>query len=176
MKTPEEVFNILKEKFGDAVVELAASQPVDPYIVVNPKEVDKICQYLFDNEELSFNNLMNLSGVDDSNGKVIAGQNGDKTIEGGTLSVYYHIESTKHKHKIVIKASTPRENPEVNSVESIWRHADWHEREAYDLVGIIFLNHPNLTRILMPYDWDAGHPLRKDYKNPEFYHGMKVPY
>jgi NADH-quinone oxidoreductase subunit C len=176
MKTPEEVFNILKEKFGDAVVEFAASQPVDPYIVVNPKEVDKICQYLFDDEELSFNNLMNLSGVDDANGKAIAGQNGDKTIEGGTLSVYYHIESTKHKHKIVIKATAPRENPEVNSVESIWRHADWHEREAYDLVGIIFLNHPNLTRILMPYDWDAGYPLRKDYKNPEFYHGMKVPY
>jgi len=176
MKNPEEIFNILKEKFGDAIIEFASSQPVDSFITVKPNEIDKICRFLFDNEELLFDSLMNLSGVDDANGKKAAGQNGDNIIEGGTLSVYYHLESTKFKHKLVLKTSTPRENPEVNSVESIWRHADWHEREAYDLFGIIFLNHPDLRRILMPYDWEAGHPLRKDYKNPEFYHGMKVPY
>ncbi len=176
MKTPEEIFNILKEKFGDTKIELVSSQPVESFITVNPQEIDKVCRFLFDNDELSFDSLMNLSGVDDANGKKTTDQNGDNIIEGGTLSVYYHIESTKHRHKLVLKASAQRENPEIKSVESIWRHADWHEREAYDLVGIIFLNHPNLTRILMPYDWEAGHPLRKDYKNPEFYHGMKVPY
>ena len=176
MKNPEEIFNILKEKFGDAIIEFASSQPVDPFITVKPNEIDKICRFLFYNDELLFDSLMNLSGVDDANGKKAAGQNGDNIIEGGTLSVYYHLESTKFKHKLVLKTSAPRENPEVNSVESIWRHADWHEREAYDLFGIIFLNHPDLRRILMPYDWEAGHPLRKDYKNPEFYHGMKVPY
>ena len=176
MKSQEEIFNILKEKFGDSVNELVASQPVESFITINPLEIDKVCRFLFDNEELSFDNLMNLSGVDDANGKKAANQSGDNIIEGGTLSVYYHLESTKHRHKLVLKSSTPREKPEINSVESIWRHADWHEREAYDLLGLIFLNHPNLTRILMPYDWEAGHPLRKDYKNPEFYHGMKVPY
>ncbi len=176
MKNPDEIFNILKEKFGDSVIELVSSQPVEPFITIKPNEIDKICRFLFENEELLFDSLMNLSGVDDANGKKVADQNGDNIIEGGTLSVYYHLESTKIKHKLVLKTSTPRENPEVNSVESIWRHADWHEREAYDLFGIIFLNHPDLRRILMPYDWEAGHPLRKDYKNPEFYHGMKVPY
>ena len=176
MKTPEEVYNILKEKFGDDIIEFAASQPIEPFIVVNPKQIDKICRYLFDDEELSFNSLMNLSGVDDSNGKKSKDENGNDIIEGATLSVYYHLESTKHRHKLVLKASAPTENPEINSVESIWRHADWHEREAYDLLGIIFLNHPDLRRILMPYDWDAGYPLRKDYKDPEFYQGMKVPY
>jgi NADH-quinone oxidoreductase subunit C len=92
------------------------------------------------------------------------------------ISVYYHLESTSLKHKVILKVSTGREKPEIPSVVEIWKGADWHEREAYDLFGIIFLNHPDLRRILMPYDWEYGYPLRKDYENPEFYLGMKVPY
>ena len=103
-------------------------------------------------------------------------EDGSVSIVGGTLSVVYHLESIELKHKIVLKVLLQRENPDVQSVSCVWRCADWHEREAYDLIGINFLNHPDLRRILMPYDWEAGYPLRKDYKNPEFYHGMKVPY
>ena len=88
MKSQEEIFNILKEKFGDSVNELVASQPVESFITINPLEIDKVCRFLFDNEELSFDNLMNLSGVDDANGKKAANQSGDNIIEGGTLSVY----------------------------------------------------------------------------------------
>ena len=120
--------------------------------------------------------LMNLSGVDDANGAKEKDEKGLETIKGGTLSVYYHLESTKLKHKLTLKASTDREKPEVVTVTEVWKGADWHEREAYDMYGIIFLNHPDLRRILMPYDWEFGYPLRKDYKNPEFYQGMKVPY
>ncbi|MDP4115045.1 MAG: NADH-quinone oxidoreductase subunit C [Bacteroidota bacterium] len=170
MKT-EEIFQNLKDKFGDSVIELNTSM-IEPYILVNPLEVDKISLYLRDNELLQFNNLMVLSGVDDANGK----KNADDIIEGGTLSVYYHLESTILNHIVVLKVSTPRENPEVASVEPIWKSSDWHEREAYDMFGIIFLNHPDLRRILMPYDWEGGYPLRKDYKSPEFYQGMKVNY
>jgi NADH-quinone oxidoreductase subunit C len=83
----------------------------------------------------------------------------------------------KLNHKVNLKVSVPIEKPEVESVESIWKCADWHEREAYDMFGLIFLNHPNLIRILMPYDWEEGsYPLRKDFKTPEFYNGMKIPY
>ena len=176
MKSAEEIFNLLKSNFQDAVVELKTNVPVDHFIVINPVEIDKICTFLADNPELKFDSLMNLSGVDDANGEKVKDENGLDVIKGGTLSVWYHLESTSLKHKIVLKVSTDRENPEVSSVTEIWNGANWHEREAFDLYGIKFLNHPDLRRILMPYDWEAGYPLRKDYQNPEFYQGMKVPY
>lgn len=175
MKNIEEIFNLLKIKFGDSVIENVAL-PLDPYISINPMEIDKVCKYLKNENELQFDSLMNLSGVDDANGETKNDENGASVITGGTLSVYYHLESTVLKHKITLRVAAPRENPEATSVAELWKCADWHEREAFDLLGIKFLNHPDLRRILMPYDWEAGYPLRKDYKNPEFYQGMKVPY
>jgi NADH-quinone oxidoreductase subunit C len=176
MKTAEEIFNLLNEKFGESVIELKADVPVEHFIIVDPLSVDKICLFLRDENELQFDSLMNLSGVDDANGEKVKDEQGLETISGGTLSVFYHLESTQLKHKLTIKTSTGREKPEVVTVTEVWKSADWHEREAYDMYGIIFLNHPDLRRILMPYDWEYGYPLRKDYKNPEFYQGMKVPY
>lgn len=176
MKSAEEIFNLLKDKFGNSIIELKSDKPVVPFMVVNPLEIDKICLFLRDEKDLLFDSLMNLSGVDDANGEKVKDEKGLETINGGTLSVYYHLESTSLKHKLTLKASTNREKPEVVTVTESWKSADWHEREAYDMYGIIFLNHPDLRRILMPYDWEHGYPLRKDYKNPEFYQGMKVPY
>ena len=176
MKNAEEIFRILKDKFGETVLELVSDKPAESFINIAPFEIDKICLFLRDEKGLEFNSLMNLSGVDDANGEKVKDENNYDIIKGGTLSVYYHLESTHLKHKLTLKVSTDRENPEVASVEEIWRTADWHEREAYDMYGIKFLNHHNLIRILMPYDWEAGYPLRKDYQNPEFYKGMKVPY
>jgi NADH-quinone oxidoreductase subunit C len=162
MKNAEEIFQILNNKFQDSVIELKTDQPTEPVINVNALEIDKVCSFLRSEDELKFDALMNLSGVDE--------------IKENLLSVYYHIESTSLKHKVTLKVTTNRENPEVSSVVEVWQGANWHEREAYDMFGIKFLNHPDLRRILMPYDWEAGYPLRKDYENPEFYQGMKVPY
>ncbi len=162
MKKPEEILQILKENFPESNLELKTDQPTEAILIASPLEIDKLSLFLRDSSEFQFDSLMNLSGVDE--------------IKANLLSVYYHLESTKLKHKITLKVSTDRNKPEVSSVTEIWKGADWHEREAYDLFGIIFLNHPDLRRILMPYDWDAGYPLRKDYENPEFYQGMKVPY
>lgn len=176
MKTKEEIYDILKKKFPDAVLEFQNELPVEPFIIVDPLKIDKVCLFLRDNENLKFESLMSLSGVDDYNGEKVQDDDENEIIQGGTLSIYYHLYSISLNHKITLKVSTERENPEVVSVESIWRTADWHEREVFDLFGIKFLMHPDLRRILMPEDWDAGYPLRKDYKNPEYYHGMKVPY
>lgn len=162
MKNAEEIYQILKNKFQDSILEFKTDQPTEPVIIIQAMETDKVCNFLSSEKELQFNSLVNLSGVDE--------------IKENKLSVYYHLESTNLRHKILLKVSTSRENPEVPSVVEIWQGANWHEREAYDMFGIIFINHPDLRRILMPYDWDAGYPLRKDYENPEFYHGMKVPY
>ena len=63
---------------------------------------------------------------------------------------------------------------EVPSVESLWKTADWHEREAYDMMGIKFSGHPDMKRILLPHDWE-GHPLKKDYEVADYYHGMYIP-
>lgn len=175
MKTREEIFNVLKQEFPEDVFEIL-NQPMEPIIMVDPKAIHKVSFYLRDTEGLKFDCLMVLSGVDDANGEKTTGEDGSVTINGGTLSVYYHLESLELGQKVTLKVATPRDNPEVESVESVWKCADWHEREAYDMFGIKFLHHPDLRRILMPYDWDAGYPLRKDYKNPEFYQGMKIPY
>jgi len=176
MKNPQEIFEILSAQFPDANIQIDASLPIEPIISVNPLKINVVSKFLAENNEMLFDSLMNLSGVDDANGTKTKDEDGNDVINGGTLSVYYHLHAAKLNHKITLKVSAPRENPEVESVENIWKTANWHEREAFDMLGIKFLNHPDLRRILMPYDWEAGYPLRKDYKNPEFYQGMKVTY
>ena len=175
MKNPEEIFEILKTEFPDSVLEIDTELPTEPLVLIDPLKINEVSLFLRDNDELRFDSLMNLSGVDDANGEKVTEEDGTTTINGGTFSVYYHLDSTILKHKITLKVSTEKDNPEVESVDEIWKASTWHEREAYDMYGIIFLNHPDLRRILLPDDWD-GYPLRKDYENPEFYDGMKIPY
>jgi NADH-quinone oxidoreductase subunit C len=91
------------------------------------------------------------------------------------LSVVYLLHSMTHLHKIALRVDVPRATPVVPTVEGVWITAQWHEREAYDLMGIVFDGNRDLRRILLPDDWE-GHPLRKDYQVQEFYRGMKVPY
>ena len=128
MKNTQEIFNVLKDKYPDSVPELISSPPFDSIITISPLQIAEVCLFLRDNEELKFDSLLCLSGVDDANGKTTKDENGDIKIEGGTLSVFYHLESTKFRHKVTLKASTSREKPEIASVALIWRHADWHER------------------------------------------------
>ncbi|MFM2564189.1 NADH-quinone oxidoreductase subunit C [Bacillus sp. GX] len=79
------------------------------------------------------------------------------------MEVYVHLFSYGKKQSVAVKVKLNREAPQVESVTALWKGADWPEREAYDLLGIVFKGHPNLSRILMPDDW-IGHPLRKDYE------------
>lgn len=81
------------------------------------------------------------------------------------LTMVYHLRSTGHRHELVVKCNLDRENPEVESVASIWRTAEFHEREVFELFGVKFLNHPDLRKLILPDEWE-GYPLRKDYEDP----------
>jgi NADH-quinone oxidoreductase subunit C len=157
---PQEILDTLKGKFGDAIVDAKLDGVHDPWIKIAPDRIRDVALVLRDDEKMQFDTLMLLSGVD---------------YTGGKLGVTYHCHSMKLNHKITLKVEVTAEKPNVQSVESVWKTANWHEREAFDMIGIIFDGHPDLRRILMPDDWE-GHPLRKDYTVPEFYQGMKVPY
>lgn len=97
-----------------------------------------------------FNMLVDLCGCDRS------------PEEDPRFEVNYHVFSTKHHNRLRLKVLLTEDDPKVNSVVSVWKTANWHERETYDLVGVIFEDHPDLRRILLPSDFD-GHALRKDY-------------
>lgn len=84
---------------------------------------------------------------------------------GPELELVYRVRSREMRVGIIVKARVGREEPRIASVVEIWPGADWHEREVYDLFGIVFEGHPDLRRILLPDDW-IGHPLRKDYEDP----------
>ena len=80
------------------------------------------------------------------------------------FTIVYHLDSTIHRHTIVVKSKLDRNNPETETVSDIWRTAEFHEREAYDLFGVVFKNHPDLRRLFLTDDW-VGWPLRKDYED-----------
>jgi len=77
------------------------------------------------------------------------------------LEVVYHLHSIERNQRLRLKCRLPGADPVIDSVTSVWRSANWYERETFDLFGVKFLNHPNLTRIMLPENWE-GHPLRKD--------------
>lgn len=174
--TPQEIFNVLTEKFGsEAVVELN-SEAKDPWIEVAKDSLVEICQYLKTDDALKFEMLCDLTGVDylETDPKLAK-----KFPFEPHLEVVYHMLSVVHKHSLKLKVKLPRwqddkegQLPEVPSVSQVWGIADWHEREAFDLIGIEFTGHPNLVRILCPDDW-VGHALRKDYEFPLEYHGVR---
>lgn len=163
----EEIKNKLISKFGESLIIEENNVGLQPSITIDKNVLIEVCKYLRDTEELYFDYLSCLSGV-------------DYAIDKNYLTVVYHLCSIPYQHQLTIKVNTnfDRENNIVDpipSVNEIWRSADWHEREAYDFYGIPFANHPDLRRILCPDDWE-GFPLRKDYVAAEYYNGLKIKF
>ena len=82
------------------------------------------------------------------------------------LTMVYHLSSTKYRHNIVIRSKLDRDNPEMETVSHIWRTADFHEREVYEMFGVNFLNHPDLRLLILPDGWEGKNPMRKDFEDP----------
>jgi NADH-quinone oxidoreductase subunit C len=82
------------------------------------------------------------------------------------LTMVYHLSSTKHRHNIVVKSKLDRNKPEIETVCQIWRTANFHEREVYEMFGVNFLNHPDLRLLILPDGWEGKNPMRKDFEDP----------
>ena len=91
--------------------------------------------------------------------------------ERGQIHVAYHLWSYTRRHRAVVKVLLPREDPVMRTLSGVWPVAIWQERECFDLLGVRFVGHPDLRRILLPDDW-VGHPLRKDFVEATHYHGI----
>jgi len=140
----EEVERRLKERFPSEFKSLEIKKN---FIIgrIEGKDAFPICEYLKGN--CAFEHISCISAVD----------------KESNYEVVYHIGSYSNGFMLQLSAEVPKDNPKIKSVSSLWYGANYHEREAYDLMGIIFEGHPNLKRILLPEDFE-GHPLRKDFK------------
>lgn len=173
--TAAEIVAVLEQNLGGKI-KSKNLDAIDPFVVVEPDHLLEVCRFLRNDDRLRFDLLHNISGVDylEPDAKKAPKAGFDPHCE-----VVYHLQSFMHRHRLAVKVMLPRwkddkpgQLPEVPSVTGLWNSADWHEREVYDLSGILFTGHPELTRILLAEDW-VGHPLRKDYEFPLEYHGTR---
>ncbi len=144
----------VREAFPDAAVD-ADAEARDPYVQVVPRAVPEVLKFLRDGADLRYDFLMAVTGVD------LLG-----LADPPVFRVLYHLYSYTHRHTLVVRADVPRDQPVLPSVASLYPTATWHEREAWDLLGIRFEGHPDPRRILLPEEWQ-GHPLRKDWVEGE---------
>src|ERR1700733_10194800 len=161
----DEIKQFLIEKFGTDVVAGEETGGLQPALLIAPGHIAKACLELRDNPKTYFDFLSCLTGV-------------DYGVEAGKFGVVYHLASIPYQTQLVLKISKENSRdehqlPSFPTVSTVYRTADWHEREAYDMVGIFFEGHPDLRRLLLPDDWE-GYPLRKDYEEAEFYKGIKI--
>ena len=151
-----EILERLNSLFPTAGLTLDTSKP-EPLILVSPLCLAAVASAIRDDSSLAFDSLMCLSGVEAAD----------------SYQAVYHLYSRRHGHKCALRCAAPKDHPVIPTVSHFWRTADWHEREASDMFGIVFEGHPDPRRILCPDDWE-GYPLRKDYKPQETWHDISL--
>jgi NADH-quinone oxidoreductase subunit C len=146
---PHPSVDALRERFGDAVLRHELVSGDEHIVYVLPDRSLEILQFLKDEPGHRYDFLQDLTAVDYGGGRM--------------LQVVYQLWSVENKLNLRVKAELPLDGLEIKSVYYLWRAADWLEREVYDMFGVVFDGHPDLRRILMPYNYAEGHPLRKDF-------------
>ena len=144
----ELLINKLKEKFQDFIEEII-DYSNELTFVISKKKILDVCYFLKNNEDLKFDYLVDICGV-------------DRFKKENRFEVVYNIWSEKLKYRIRLRVKVDEKDLQLDSVTTIWKSADWYERETYDMFGIVFLNHPDLRRIYMPEEFEYF-PLRKDF-------------
>jgi len=161
----EDIKLLLVEKFGPGVILGEETTGLQPALLIDAESIADVCLELRDNPGTYFDFLSCITGV-------------DYGVEAKRFGVVYHLASIPYQTQLTLKISKENDRDEDNlpgfpSITSVYRAADWHEREQFDMLGIYFDGHPDLRRLLLPDDWE-GYPLRKDYKTAEYYKGIKI--
>jgi NADH-quinone oxidoreductase subunit C len=138
----------LQEGFGEGIQAVEEFRG-EKQVRVDPSSITAVCNFLYDDPELSFNLLIALTCI-------------DYWPREPRFTLAYQLYSQKNNTILGLRALLPGSQAKISTVESVYPNANWHEREVYDMFGITFEGHSDLRRILMPQDWE-GHPLRKDY-------------
>ncbi|HWP58793.1 MAG TPA: NADH-quinone oxidoreductase subunit C [Candidatus Acidoferrales bacterium] len=154
----KEIYDKLDRRFPGKVSDFRGDV-LEPYFSVEPAAIVEVCGYLRDEPDLKFEVLSDLTALD--------------LPKEDRIQVVYHLYSYTHRHQAVLKVNLPRAASRVSTVESVWKAANWFEREVFDLFGVVFEGHSDLRRILLPEDW-VGFPLRKDYVEQEEYDGIST--
>src|SRR5260370_24774694 len=156
---PKEMFDVLGAEFGPEVIFDFHADPnkdKDPWFQVKPYEIETVAEFLKTDPRFSIDTLECLTGVD--------------YPEQNHIVVVYHLYSYALRHRVVLKAFLPREDPSIPTLVNVWSVANWQERECYDLLGVLFEGHPDLRRVLLP-PASEGYPLLEDFSQQDDYHG-----
>lgn len=144
----EKIIERLQRSVGDSILSSGEFRG-DLTVVVKRDDIVKVCTFLKNDGVLAFDMVIDLCGV-------------DLYTPGERYEVVYNLYSTRNKNYVRLKVRIDEQHPEVSTVTGVWSGADWHERETFDMYGIIFTGHPDLRRMYMPEEF-AYHPLRKDF-------------
>jgi NADH-quinone oxidoreductase subunit C len=146
---PHPSIEALRGRFGEAILRHEVAAGDEHIAFIPPEQILEILGWLKDDPSQRYDYLADLTAIDYGHGMF--------------LQVVYQLWSIEHKRQLRVKTELPMDQLEIDSVYYLWRAADWLEREVFDMFGIVFRNHPDLRRILMPYNYAEGHPLRKDF-------------
>lgn len=178
-KDNQQLLNQLNERFAGVLTSAVLSDSDEVTIVVPAKDILSVCKTLRDDDKFSFEQVVDICGVDYiaygdtewstesvtqtgfSRGRV-SGKNNRHLWDQPRFAVVYHLLSYKHNWRLRVRSFVEESFPRIDSVVSVWKCANWFEREAFDLFGIIFEGHPDLRRLLTDYGF-IGHPFRKDF-------------
>lgn len=144
----DKILETIKSNFPQDIEEAKVLRPKRISVTVRCDKILEVARFL--KEKLNFDYLLSVSAVD--------------YIKENRFQIIYYVLSSKGKLVLMLRTNIPRDKPSTRSLISVWEAVDYHERETWEMFGIVFEGHPNLTRLLLPEDWEGGYPLRKDFK------------
>lgn len=168
-----QIYELIRNK-TNAVASFQEEGPT-PSIYVRADFILEVLKFLREEPELHFEVLMNQTAFHETEDAKLfwhlsfeISEDHEEAHTHEEIRIFYHLFSYKNNHRVIIESSVPIGIPQIDSAVSIWKGANWQEREIYDLLGVEFIGHPDLRRIMLPEDWE-GFPLRKNYINPLVY-------